>query len=200
VASSNLKTLPNFKVLYLVCSPASCEQYPTEYLGWISFFQLTNVQDPPLCLEEELSMLVMQGATWLTLLESISGHTDFCRISCLNTSPKELVLTCSMHESWEGWEKMTPGAQKERGVGPPGNAGSSWNSRTCWPEMHNKNPNQLQVAGSCKDWQRASPSLKLALLLGPWGLQQRFQLYKEISGKEASPPFFIYYRHFHSSA
>lgn len=168
-----------------------------KYLDKISFFQLTNVQDPPLCLEEELSMLVMQRVTRLTLLESISGHIDLCCISRLNTRPKELVLTCSMQESWEGWKKMMPGAQKKReGVGPPGDAGGSWNSGMCWPAVHNKNPNQLQVAGSCKDWQRASPSLKLALLLGPWGLQQRFQVYKEMSGKEASPSFFIYYRHF----
>lgn len=117
--------------------------------------------------EEELSMLIMQEATQLTLPETIPGHVDLCCLSRLNTSPKELVLTCSMHESWEGLNKMMPGAQKEReGVGPLGNAEGTWNSRTCWPAMHNKNTNQLQVAGSSKDWQKASPSLKLVGFLG----------------------------------
>ncbi|KAM4684581.1 LOW QUALITY PROTEIN: RING finger protein 32 [Amazona ochrocephala] len=128
--------------------------------------------------EEELSMLITQEATQLTLLECISGHVDLCRISRLNTSPKELVLTCSMHESWEGWNKMLPGAQKEReGVGPLGDAGGTWNSRTSWPAKHNKNTNQLQVAGSFRDWQKASPSLKLVNFLG---------LAAEVSGGRSS--------------
>lgn len=78
-----------------------------------------NVQDPPIYLEEELGMFVLPEDTRLMILESISGHVDLGRILRLNASPKELVLTCSMHESWEGWEKMMPGAQKERsGVEP----------------------------------------------------------------------------------
>lgn len=74
--------------------------------------------------------------------------------------------------------------------GTPGNAGRSWISRTRWPAPRSKNPNELQVAGSCKDWQRAAPFLKPALLLGPRGLQQRFQVSEETSEKEVSPSIF----------
>lgn len=75
------------------------------------------------------------------------------------------------HACGTGGNKMMPGAQKERGgVGPLGNAGGSWNSRICLPPIHNKRPNQLRVSGSCKYWQKASPCLKPALLLVPWGL------------------------------
>lgn len=124
--------------------------------------------------------------------ESLSDHADLQHISCSNTSPRDLVLTHSMLESWGGWNKMMPGAQSEREVEPLGSAGGSWNSRTGWSVTHSKRPNQLQVSGSCKGWQKASPCLKPALLLVPWGLQQRFQMNKEISGKETHTSFFFY--------
>lgn len=124
--------------------------------------------------------------------ESLSDHADLQHISCSNTSPRDLVLTHSMLESWGGWNKMMPGAQSEREVEPLGSAGGSWNSRTGWSVTHSKRPNQLQVSGSCKGWQKASPCLKPALLLVPWGLQQRFQMNKEISGKETHTSFFLF--------
>lgn len=77
-----------------------------------------------LCLEQELNTLTMQG---VALLRVLSAHADSHHILCLNTSPRELVLTCSMHESWEGWEKAVPEVQEERKeVGPLGNTGGSW--------------------------------------------------------------------------
>lgn len=94
--------------------------------------------------------------------------------------------------AWVLGNKIMPGAQNKREeVGLLGDAGGSWNSRTGWPATHNKRPNQIQVSGSCKGWQKAFPWLKPALLMVPWGLQQKFQKNKEISGKETHISFFF---------
>lgn len=60
---------------------------------------------------------------------SLLGHIDLHHISCLNITPKDLVLTHSMTESWgqwNKWNKKVPGAQNKREeVGPLGNAGGA---------------------------------------------------------------------------
>lgn len=171
----------------------------------ILFFQLTGVQDPPLCLEAELSMLSMQGATWLRLLESLSGHTDLHHISCLNMDPKDLprISQGSSLDPFHDWVLGTVeqveqnGAwspKQERRSGTPGQYRWSWNSRTGWPATHNKRPNQLQVSGRCKGWQKHAWNQLFCWFPGVCSKGSRW--IKKSQVKQLTHLFFIYYRYF----
>lgn len=136
------------------------EWYPREYWDRITFPQQTNFQDSSL------------PGTRAQHTHHARSCTSESTISSCRLSPHFVFEHKSQRASsnlFHAW--VLGGVGKSSAWSPRGEKRSRTPRQhrrqlgfgTFWPSLHSKNLTQLQVTENCKDWQRASPSLKFSL-------------------------------------